>query len=47
MILNDLTMVVYEPSFEVVVSVSMIPIIERMTMSMSKVFQESLKYLCP
>ena len=47
MILKDLTMVVCELTFEVVLSVSMIPIIERMTMSISKVFQESLKYRCP
>jgi hypothetical protein len=47
MILNDLTMVVCEPSFEVELSVRIIPTIERMTMSMSKVFQESLKYRRP
>ena len=47
MILKDLTMVVCEPNFEVVLSKRMIPIIDSLTMSMSKVFHESLKYRYP
>lgn len=43
MILNDLIIVVYEPTFDVEYSVMIIPMMDSMTMTISKMFQESEK----
>jgi hypothetical protein len=43
MILKDLIIVVYEPTFDVEYSVIINPIMDSMTMTISKMFQESVK----